>query len=370
MDKGLIELDAHTESRPCQSAIDRMAASFQERSPDASPHIRFLCDLVDASSEDAFVFTSSGAEAIGQTIWSVFSEVSRKTGKTQFITSCIEDAPTFQMLKRCEELGCLVKIAPVDASGRIDLAKLADLVTPRTALISVSMAQGLTGVIQPVEEIASLAKEKGVLLHFDASYAVGKTYFSFSGSGADYLTFSGERIYSVKGSGALFAKKGRPLVPFILGGGGQNGLRGGGFDIPSLAAFGAAASLAALSLDSMGLEGARLRDLFETEIQNQIPDVNVLFKDLPRLPNTTALIFPRVHGEALAYFLRRKGLYPNSGGAYCQHLHSILASSGIEGQSALSFSLSRMTTQDEIFRATRLIIDQVKTLQKLSEDLF
>ena len=370
MDKGLIELDAHTESRPCQSAIDRMAASFQERSPDLSPHIRLISDLVDASPDDHFVFTSSGAEAVGQTIWSVFSEVSRKEGKTQFISSCIEDAPTLQMLKRCEELGCLVKIAPVDADGRIDVAKLANLITPRTALISVSMAQGLTGVIQPVEEISRLAKERGVLLHLDASYAVGKTYFSFSGSSADYLTFDGERIHSVKGSGALFVKKGRPLVPFILGGVSQRGLRGGGLDIPSLAAFGAAASLAAISLDSMGLEGARLRDLFETEIQNQIADANILFKNLHRLPNTTALVFPRVHAEALTYFLQRKGLYTNLGGGYCQHLHSILASSGIEGHSALSFSLSRMTTQDEIFRAARLISDQVKALQKISEDLF
>jgi cysteine desulfurase len=362
MDKGIIELDAHTESRVCQSAIERMAAAFQERSPDLPSLTAPLYDLVDASPEDAFVFTSSGAEAVCQAIWSVFSEISRKLGKTQFITSCVEDAPTLQMLKRCEELGCLVKIAPVDREGKIDVAKLASLITPRTALISVSMAQGLTGVIQPIEEISRLASEKKVLLHLDASYAVGNLYFSFSTSSADYLSFAGERIHSVKSSGALFAKKGRPLVPYVL--------KGGALDIPSLAAFGSAARLAALSLDSMGLEGARLRDLFETEIQKQLPDMKILYKESPRLPNTTALLFPRVHAEALHYFSCRKGLYPNTGGAYCPHLHSILASSGIEGECGLSFSLSRMTSQEEVLRAACLVVDRVLELRKISEDLF
>jgi cysteine desulfurase len=362
MDQGIIELNAHTESRACQSAIDRMAAAFQERSSDLPMLTAPLYDLVDASSEDAFVFASSGVEAVCNAIWSVFSEISRKEGKTQFITSCLEDAPTLQMLKRCEELGCLVKIAPVDGHGRIDVEKLSSLITPRTALISVTMAQGLTGVIQPFEEIARLAQEKKVLLHLDASYAVGKIYFSFSGMSADYLSFAGERIHSVKSSGALFAKKGRPLVSYLP--------KGGALDVPSLAALSSAARLASLSLDAMGLEGARLRDLFETEIQKQIPDVLLLYKETPRLPNTTALFFPRAHYEALHYFSCRKGLFPNLGGTTSPHLHSIIAASGIEGECALSFSLSRMTSQEEVLRAARLVAEEVQELRKLSEDLF
>src|SRR5690606_17670281 len=150
----------------------------------------------------------------------------------------------------------------VDEMGRVDVEKLAALVSPRTALISVTMAHGLTGVIQPVEEISLLAKEKGVLLHLDATYALGKYFFSFD---ADYLTFSGDRIHSVKGSGGLFAKSQVPLTAFILGGNEQNGLRGGAFDVPSFAALSAAAQQAALYLDTMSLEVARLRDLFEEE---------------------------------------------------------------------------------------------------------
>jgi len=362
MGQTILEFDCHTASRPCQSSIERMAAYFHEKTPSFSPLTRPLYDLVDAAPEDAFVFTSSGAEAVGQAIWSAFSEVSRKEGKTQFITSCIEDAPTLQMLQRCEQFGCLVKIAPIDKMGRVDVEALAALITPRTALISLSAAQGLTGVIQPVEEIGRLAKQRGVFFHLDVSYAIGKTYFSFSGSNADYLTFAGERIHSVKGSGALFAKKGRPLVPFILG--------RGSIDVPSLAALSAAAQLTGLSLDAMGLEGARLRSLFETELLSRIPDAKVLYHETPRLPNTTAISFPRVHAEALRFYIGRRGIYPNEEGNYCQHLAPLLAASGIEGESALSFSFSRMTTQEEILQGAERIGETVQALRKLTEDLF
>ncbi len=143
MEQGILELNSHTESRPCQSAIERMAASFQEMAPDPASYTHPLYDLIDASPEDAFVFTSSGAEAVGQTIWSVFSEISRKHGKTQFIASSIEDAPTLQMLKRCEELGCRALIAPVDEEGRIDVESSPPHHPPHSPDF-VSIAQGLT----------------------------------------------------------------------------------------------------------------------------------------------------------------------------------------------------------------------------------
>ncbi len=363
MEKGTLEFDCHTATHPCQGALERMNSCFGIR-PNLEDRLQLeeaIYDLAGASREDLFVFAASAAEAVCQVIWSVFSERSRKEGKTHFIASCTEDAPTLQMLKRCEDLGCTVKIAPIDGQGRIDLVKLRDLITPRTALISTAVAHGLTGVIQPIEEICKLAKERGVLLHLDASYSLGKTATCFAESSADYLTFSGERIHSVKASGGLFVKKGRPLLPFIPG---------AVFDFPSFTALSAAARFAALSLDAMGLETARLRDLLESEIQRHVSDAQILFLDTPRLPNTTAIVFPRVHAEALSYFLKRKRVYPNSSGAYCQHLHSVLGASGIQSEGALSFSLSRMTTQEEVVRGSVLIGDAVKSLRAISEDLF
>jgi cysteine desulfurase len=339
---------------------DHWGASFaphrmgQELIAALDTRYQMIYDLIGAKESDRFVFTSSGAEALNQVFWSVFIELARKEGKTHIIISSIEDAPTMQCAKRLEELGCTIKIAPVNEQGQIDMEKLTQLINPRTALISVTMAHGLTGVIQPIEEITQIAKDKKVLLHLDATYAVGKYPLQFD---ADYLTFSGDRIHSVKGSGGLFAKEGIPLIPFILGGSEQEGLRGGSFDIPSFMALSAAAQQSVLYLDMMALEVVRLRDLFENEIQGK-----VLFKDSYRLPNTTLIAFENVHQEALLYFLNRKGIYANIGGPYAAHLSRI-------DETAISFTLSRMTTEEEVLRAAKIINGAVRELQAISEAL-
>jgi cysteine desulfurase len=361
----MIYLDHHSATKPCSASLERMSlylqehwgASFslhragQEAVADLESRYQAIYDLVFAKEEDRFVFTSSGAEAINQVFWSVFLERARKMGKTHIIISQIEDAPTMQCAKLLEELGCTIKIASVDQNGRIDVDALKKLINPRTALISVTMAHGLTGVVQPIEEIQKIAKEAQVLLHLDATYALGKFFFTFE---SDYLTFSGDRIHSVKGSGGLFAKKQAPLVPFILGGNEQNGLRGGSFDIPSFIALSAAAAQATLYLDTMALEVARLRNMFEEEVGEK-----VLYQDSLRLPNVSCMSFEGVHQEALLYMLNRKGVYASIGGAYCGYLQD----------NAVSFVLSRMTTEEEILQSACIIKDTVSSLRKISEKL-
>jgi cysteine desulfurase len=361
----MIYLDAHSATKPCTAAIERMAPYLQDHwGASFAPHkmgqeliaalpsrYQALYDLVGAKEKDTFVFTASAAEAINQVFWSVFVEKARKEGKCHILVSSIEDAPTMQCAKRLEELGCTVKIIPVNEQGQIDVAELSALINPRTALISVTMAHGLTGVIQPVDEIAQLAKEKNVLLHFEATYALGK--IPLDELKGDYLTFAGDRIHSVKGSGGLFVKQGSPLAPFVLGG------NGGSFDIPSFMALSAAAQQATLYLDMMNLEVVRLRDLLESQLHG-----TVLYKESLRLPNTTTMIFPKAHQEALLYLLNRKGVYATIGGPYCGHLSRIAGD-----ECAISFSLSRMTTEEEISRAATLINEAVKHLQTISEDI-
>lgn len=364
----MIYLDHHSATRPCSAALERMTPYLQDQwGASFSPHrmgqelvaaldtrYQMIYDLVGAKELDRFVFTSSGAEAVNQVFWSVFIELARKEGKTHVIISNIEDAPTMQCAKRLEELGCTVKIAPVNEHGQIDVEQLAELINPRTALISVTMAHGLTGVIQPIQEISEIAKAKKVLLHLDATYAIGKYPIEFD---SDYLTFSGDRIHSVKGSGGLFAKQNAPLVPFILGGNEQESLRGGSFDIPSFMALSAAAQQSVLYLDMMALEVVRLRDLFEGEVKGK-----VLYKDSYRLPNTALIAFENVHQEALLYFLNRKGVYANIGGPYAAHLSRI-------DETAISFALSRMTTEEEVMKAAKIINETVRELQAISENL-
>jgi len=370
MEKGLIHLDSHSTTSLCSASIHRMEAylkGVQMRSEDWELCYQAIYELLGVSLEDTFILTSSAAEAVNQVFWSVFLEIARKKGKCHFIASSLEDAPTMQMLKRLEDLGCFVKLAPVNAQGQIDLEALKQLITARTALVSVTVAHGLTGVVQPVEEIASIAKEKEVLLHFDAAYAVGK--YDLSHLRPDYLTFSGERLHAAPGTGGLFVKKGAPLSSLIVGGSEQAGFRGGDLNSLSFLALSAAASQISLNFDAMTFEMSRLRNLLESEIQARIPDAKVLFSEMLRLPNTTAILFPGSHHEALLYLLERKGVMATAGGTYCQHLHRILASSGINGERALSFSLDRMTTQEDIVRAASVIGREVRTLRTLSEAL-
>jgi cysteine desulfurase len=223
-------------------------------------------------------------------------------------------------------------------------------------------------VVQPIEEIGALACEKGALFHVDATYAVGKAAIHFDDMPIDYLTFSGDRIHSLPGTGALVGRRGRPLVPLILGGG---GLRGGALDLTALSAFAAASSQASLSMDLMSLETARLRDRLEEKLSalGAIP----LFQDQLRLPNTSVLLFPKTHAEALRYLLQCKNVHASVGGGASPHLCKVLAASGVSdlsAETALSFSLSRYTTEVEIDRAIEAIRESLQTLHPLTADLF
>lgn len=376
MVEDIIYLDNHSASRPCSPSLEQTFAAMQNHWRFALPkhpmeeadaletRYPMIYDLVGAHPDDSFVFTSSGAEAINQVHWTAFLEIARKEGKCHFVTCAVEDAPLLQSLKRLEDLGCYVKIAPLDKSGRIDLEKLIELISPRTAMISISMVHGLTGVVQPIEEISCIAHEKGILLHVDATYALGKCYCNFQDLGVDYLTFSGDRLHSVKSSGGLFAKAKRPLLPFVLG---------APLDVPAVIALAAAASHASLSLDLMGLEIARLRDRLEEEVLGRMVDVKPLFKGQFRLPNVSVLSFPRVHQEALFDALRRKRLFASIGGFSMPHLSRHLIASGFDehtAETAISFSLSRFTTLSEIEKAIEVICEAVSSLRTLTEDLF
>jgi len=349
----MIFLNSHEQFRVAAPALEKMQGKAE------SPSLDALYELAGADSIDRFAFTASGAEAINQVHWTAFLELARKEGKCHFLTTPTEDSATLLSLKRLEALGCFVKIVPLDAKGQVDLPELAKLLTPRTALLSLSLAHALTGVIQPMEEIVQMAHSSGVWVHVDATYALGKMYSPFRQMGADYLTFGGGAIHSVKGSGGVFAKAQVPLLPFILG---------DTSDPATLSALETAARHALLSFDQMGLEVVRLRDYFESRIEG----AEVLFQDGPRLPNVSLLSFPKVHQAALHHALKQKGLFASIGGAVHPHLHRHLLACKCSEQTALtacSFALSRFTTEEEIDQAIDIVNRTVRSLQALTEDL-
>lgn len=346
-------LDNHSAAKPCSSALERMQTYLQEEyGASFAPHqmgseqimaldgrIDALYDLVSAKEEDSCVFASSGSDAIQKLLDSCYFQLVRKEGQCHFAVGALEDAPLMQGLRRLEAERCFAHVVSYTREGVIDLEQLKQSLNPKTALMSLSWANALTGVIQPVEEVVQICKERDVLLHLDASYAVGKVSLELL---SDYLTLDGCCMHGLKSSGALFAKKSAPLSLWSSG---------SNLDIPSITALSAAAQQAMLSLDVMGLETARLRNSLEEGVSQQIPGVYPLFTHSARLSNVSLLCFEGVHQEALLYFLHRNKIYASIGGVYHPHLRRQLSSCGFDEKicnSAISFALSRYTTQKEI----------------------
>jgi len=381
MRKKHIYLDNAATTRPSERAISGMIPYFtdlwglpsaphamgQKLIPDIKKSYQSLYALLGASEKDTIVFTSSGAEAVNHALLSCYFDVTQKTGQNHFLVSSVDEAPAMMSLNRLVELGCVATTIPVDGSGRVSVEVLGDLITPRTAMISLSWGNGLTGVIQPVEEIGQMCKERGILLHLEATHILGKVYFDIEKTGADLISFNGDHLHAPKGTGGLWIRSELQCSPFIMGGMEQGGYRAGTYHLPGLIALGIAANEAIECRDLICLEVARLRDRFEQMILNEISDAIVYFQKQERLPQCTTIGFGNIANEALLYLLHRRGVFASIGGGGYQQIGLILAASGVPeaaAHSALSFSLSRETTEEEIDAAVKIIIEAVNQLKK------
>ena len=344
----------------------------QQLFPAIEENLKAIYALVGANEKQHFVFTSSGAEAINQAIFSTYFDVTRLTGKNHFITSQIDEAPSIMSIGRLEQLGCIGKMVEPDKEGRITPDILSEAISPRTAMISLSWANGLTGVINPVKEIAELCKSRGICLHLDATHVLGKLFYDLDEIGADMITFNGDQIHGPKGSGGLFYREGMKCSPLIVGGLEQAGGRAGAINMPALAALGQAAREMVENRDLICTETARLRDLLEAGILSEYPEAQVLFKEQERLPNCTTIVFPGIFNEALLYALNRKLIFANIGGGSFQQIGLVLRACGVPdilANSAVSFGLSRETSADQIERAVAMISEIASKLRKATAQL-
>lgn len=383
---GQIYLDNSMTSKPSEKAVAAMLLFFTERwGVPAAPHqkgnelisdiessLKSIYKLFGAKEEDTFIFTSSGAEAINHVIWSAYLDVTRTTGKNHFVTSNIEEAPTLMSISRLQQLGCMSRLVNPNKDGVVTAESIAEALSPRTALVSLSWANGLTGVVQPINDVAKLCQERGVLLHVDATHGIGKLHYDLAETAADFITFSGDQMHAPKGTGGLFVKAGRTCSPFIAGGLEQGGKRAGPINVPGLVALGQAAVEAIESRDYMCTEIARLRDKLETGIGEIYPEATLFFKESERLPNCTAIGFPKIVNEALLFLLNRKNVFASIGGGSFQQIGLLLEASGVTSslaQTAIGFSLSRYTNEEEIDRAVAAIGQAVGHLRKTSNYL-
>lgn len=381
-----IYLDNSTVAKPSEKSISAMMPFFttywgipsaphqkgQELFPFLSDYFKTLYTFLGAQESDQLVLTSSGAEAVNHVVMSAYRDETLTTGKNQFLTSKTDEASSMIAMSRLEPLGCVGKTIEVNERGIVTPESLANSLTPRTALLSLSWANGMTGVIQPVHEIAQLCRQRGVRFHLDATHVLGKLFIDLEEVSPDYVTCNGEQLHTPKGTGLLYIKRGVSCSPFLFGSADQGGMRAGGINMGGLAALACAAKEAIDARDLVCTETARLRNRLEQEVLQGIPDAQICFKDQERLPHCTTLLFPGIANEALLFSLNRKGVYACIGGGNFQQLALILQATGIEetlAHSAVSFSLSRYTTDEEIDKSTQIIIETVRQLKTLSENL-
>ncbi len=381
-----IYLDNSTTAKPSDKAISMMMPFFthhwgipsaphhkgQELYPALIQSYKTIYEAIGAKERDQFVFTSSGAEAVNQVVMSVYKDVTVQSGKNQFLTSVLDEAPAIMATGRLDQLGCVAKMIPAAPQGYVTAEAFAETISPRTAMVSLSWASGMTGVIQPLKEIAALCKQRGIFLHVDATHILGKLYYDLEDVGADYITFNGDQLHAPKGTGGLYIRYGVKCSPLISGSSDQAGMRGASINMPGLVSLATAAKEAIDCRDLVCTEVARLRDKLEQGILRIYPKATVCFNDQERLPNCSAIIFPGIINESLLYALNRKGVYASIGGGVFQQLGLLLQACGIDeklAQCAISFSLSRYTTDEEIDEAIKIIEECTKSLHKISQEI-
>lgn len=307
-----------------------------------------LQTLLGLRKTDAFVPVASSAEGVMHVLHGVYKDVVMRYGKNQIIYLGSDEAPIQLGIESLEAQHVIGK--KLDGA-RLTKEALEAAINPRTALVSLSLAHGLTGLVQPLFDIASVCEEKGILLHVDISTALGKQYFSFADLPIDYITLDGARIGAPAGTGLLVMQRGSilpPLIPDVLQ---HDGMRGGMFDYPGFAALVKAIEEKEELIDHTCLEGVRLRDLFEQLLT--FPKT-VLCKDAERLPTTTAIAVKDLHANLFVHALAENGIIATRGGGIYPELP----------ENALSFTLPKEATEAFIKEAAETMNETFRTLEK------
>ncbi len=320
--------------------------------------------LIGARSEE-IIFTSGGSESNNMVLkglvdWS-------RPRDFHLITSAVEHPAILQPALFLMELGAGVSFVPVDGHGRVDPAAVREAIEPRTRLISVMLANNETGTLQPIRELAALAREHGILLHTDAAQAVGKIPVNVGALGVDFLTLAGHKLYAPKGVGALFIRGGCSLNSLIHGASQENGLRAGTESTLLVAGLGAACRVASRRLAQDHTHMAELRDRLQERLFGQVQGLVLNGHPSERLPNTLNVSVPGLEGARILGGV--PGILASTGAA-CHdrsiRLSHVLSAMGVApeiGMGALRFSVGRHTVAAEIERAADLIVNRIAEMR-------
>ncbi|EAL9715514.1 cysteine desulfurase, NifS family [Campylobacter coli] len=324
-----------------------------------------------ANDLDDIVITSCATESINWVLKGIYFDHILDKERNEVIISSVEHPAVAAAAQFLKSLGVKLIELPVNEEGVSTPQDLQNVISDKTALVSVMWANNETGMIFDIQKMAEIAHEFGALFHTDATQAVGKIKVNLNQVGVDFASFSAHKFHGPKGVGGLFIKKGLKLTPLLHGGEHMGGRRSGTLNVPYIVAMGEALRIANTMLEFEDSHIRRLRDKLEDSIL-ALPDTSVVGKREHRVPNTILASIKGVEGEAMLWDLNKNGIAASTGSACASEAlesNPIMEAIGAENDlahTALRLSLSRFNTEEEIDYAAKQIKNATQRLRAIS----
>lgn len=381
----LIYLDNNA-TTPCDPrVVDTMVPYFYEKHGNAasrSHHFGWeaeeavdyareqIAKLIEADEKEV-IFTSGATESNNLALKGVFEMYAKKGN--HIITAETEHKCILDTCKHIEKMGGKVTYLKVQEDGRVNLADLEAAITPQTILVSIMWANNETGIIQPMSDIGAICEKHGVLLHSDATQAVGKIPVNPRATGVHLMSFSAHKMYGPKGVGALYVSRKNPRVKVTAqmdGGGHERGMRSGTLNVPGIVGFGKAAEIARTEMHQDAERLSKMRDRLEQAL-TQLEETKVNGNIEHRMPHVSNISFKHVEGEGLMMTFNQKVAVSSGSACTSASLEPsyVLVSMGLGddlAHSSIRFSLGRFTTDAEVDEAIELVRNGVNHMRDLS----
>jgi cysteine desulfurase len=337
-----------------------------QRARQAIEHAReAVAGLIGARPAE-IVFTGGGTEADNAAIFGAVKRALRTQRKSaaapvHLITTAIEHDAVLNSCRALESEAVSVTYVSVGADGIVSPQAIREAIRPETILISVMHANNEIGTLQPIEEIARIAADAGILFHTDAVQAAGKVPIDVQQSRVNLLSISAHKFYGPKGAAALFVRKGVEIDPFMIGGQNERGRRAGTENVAAIAGFGRACEIARTELAETSAHTSELRDRLETGLVGKIPGARLNGDAMRRVPNTSNLMLPGVDSESLVIALDLAGVACSAGAACSSgavdpsHVLRAIGLSPAEARASIRLSVGRTNTHEEIDGAVEII---------------
>ena len=311
------------------------------------------------------IFTGGGSEANNIVLWNMLHQK-----RNHVITSSIEHPAILLVLKELEKLGVTHTIIPVDNNGNVNPEDIKNNISPDTGLITIMMANNEVGTIEPIEDIAIIAKDHDILFHSDAIQVLGKLPVDVKKLNVDMMSFSAHKFYGPKGVGALFIKNGVSIKPLIVGGSQEKNMRAGTENVSGIAGLGLAAEIASKFEKENFSHLLELENYFKELIIDKHNDITFNGFDNNKLPGLVNLTIPNIPSDLLLINLDKDGISISNGSACSSGTISpspVLKAMGLSDKSNLEsvrISAGKYNTMDEVNKLVDSIHSSIVTIRK------